>query len=189
MKQQNKPFLIFVGSLTMLCLCIGAASFVGTQVTKWIVSETFQSDPDTVTAVGNSIADYTLPAGFGDGYAVKWSDFSMVMYTAVDNSSHIYLLQTPGSVLLDRETLEWQMRQVTNREDISEARIIDSQPCPIRGEETTLIISEGTNNAGQLYRSASAVFTGNEGAALVSISAPTNSWDQEMVEKFIESLQ
>lgn len=106
-----------------------------------------------------------------------------------NDNSHIYLLQMPSSTLPERETLEWQMRQITGRGDLREAIIIDSQPCPIRGENTTLIISEGVNYEGQLYRSASAVFTGNEGTALVNISAPTNSWDQEMVERFIESLQ
>jgi hypothetical protein len=40
-----------------------------------------------------------------------------------------------------------------------------------------------------VYRSASAVFVGNGGTALVNISSPAANWDQTMVDSFIESLQ
>lgn len=188
MKHQNNTFLMAVGALIILFLCIGAASFVGIRVTEWTMSETFENDAATVANVGDSIADYTLPAEFGDGYAVRWEDFSMVAYTA-DGNSHIYLVQVPESLLPEHAELEQQMRQVSGQGDFRESRVIGRQPCPIRGEPTTLIISEGINHTGQLYRSASALFEGNEGTALINISGPADTWDQEMVETFIESVK
>jgi predicted GH43/DUF377 family glycosyl hydrolase len=71
----------------------------------------------------------------------------------------------------------------------SEVTVIETKPCQIRGEETTLVISEGVSHDGHRYRSASAVFDGNGGTALVNVSGPAANWDQTMVDSFIESLQ
>jgi hypothetical protein len=71
----------------------------------------------------------------------------------------------------------------------SEMAVIETTPCQIRGEDATLVISEGVSHDGSLYRSASAVFVGNGGTALVNISGPAANWDQAMVGAFIESLQ
>lgn len=69
-----------------------------------------------------------------------------------------------------------------------EVRVVERQPCQVRGQETTLVVSEGVSHDGQRYRSASALFEGNDGLALVNISGPANTWDQAMVDTFIESL-
>jgi hypothetical protein len=67
--------------------------------------------------------------------------------------------------------------------------VIESQPCQLRGEESTLILSEGVSHDGSRYRSASAIFDGTGGPALVNFSGPSEDWDQEMVDAFIASLQ
>ena len=67
-------------------------------------------------------------------------------------------------------------------------KVIEEQAVTIRGEATTLVISEGTNGDGQLYRSANAAFAGKDGQALLSFSGLTNAWDQAMIDSFIASI-
>ena len=188
MNRSGKIVLILTGGLLALCLFLGAAGYVAWRGTGWFLSQTVESDPATVATVSDAIADYTLPAGFGAGYAINMADFSMVTYTAIDGRSHIYLIQAPPSLALDRDDLEQQMRQASGTDVWTEVRVVDRQPCQVRGQETTLVVSEGVSHDGQRYRSASALFEGNDGLALVNISGPANTWDQAMVETYIESL-
>lgn len=184
----KKGVLGITGGLVALCLCLGAAGFIALRSAGWFLSRTVVSDTQTVSTTGAAIADYTLPDGFDDGYAANVGGFSLVSYTAVDGQSHIYLLQAPPALKLDQAQMEQQGNLSTGSNGWAEVQVIEQQPCQIRGQETTLVISEGINHDGQQYRSASAVFDGNDGLALVNISGPATGWDQEMVDTFIESL-
>lgn len=183
-----KILLVITGGILILCLGLGAVSTLALRGASWALTQAVDSNPASVAAAGNNIVGYTLPTGFGEGYAVEIADFSLVTHTAADGRTHIYLLQAPASQQIDRQQLEKQMSLTTGTEGWVEVRVIESQPCQIRGEETTLVISEGISHDGRPYRSASAVFEGNQGVALVNISGPTANWDQAMVETFIESL-
>lgn len=66
---------------------------------------------------------------------------------------------------------------------------MDSQPCQIRGQETTLVVSEGVSHHNRRYRSASALFEGKTGPVLLNLSTSAESWDEEMVQSFIESVE
>ena len=81
------------------------------------------------------------------------------------------------------------MSLATGTDRWSEVTVIEMRPCQIREEDATLVISEGISHDGHLYRSASAVFAGNSGTALLNISGLAEIWDQTMVDSFIESLQ
>lgn len=189
MNQTVKIILILLGGLVALCLCVGTASWLAFRSAGRVLSQAVDDDPAKVSTISDDIADYSLPADFGAGQAVQVADFSMVSYTAVDGRTHIYLMQAPASLPIDRDELERQMSIASGTDEWREVRVIDTKPCQIRGEEATLVISEGVSHDGSRYRSASAVFDGNGGTALVNVSGPTDDWDQAMVDSFIESLQ
>ena len=189
MDKTVKIIVIVLGGLVALCLCIGAASWLAFRSAGRFMSQTIDNDPVKVATISDDIANYTLPADFGDGQAVQLANFSMVSYTAVNGRTHIYLMQAPASLLIDRGELERQMSLATGTDRWSEVTVIEMRPCQIREEDATLVISEGISHDGHLYRSASAVFAGNSGTALLNISGLAENWDQTMVDSFIESLQ
>jgi hypothetical protein len=68
--------------------------------------------------------------------------------------------------------------------------LLEQKPVTIRGEQTTLSISEGTNDQGVSYRMANAKFQGNgQGPALFMIVEPAEQWDSQVVEDFIASIR
>jgi len=180
--------LVVIGVVVALCLLLSVGGYVGLRTVAQVVTRAVDSDPATVADVSHTIADYTLPDGFADGYVAQVVDYSLVSYTANDDHTHIYLMQAPPSLKLDRAALEQQANQAVGSNGWEKVTVIERQPCQIRGEETTLVISEGVSHDGSRYRSASAVFAGNEGLALVNISGPSANWDQAMVDTFIASL-
>lgn len=189
MNKTVKFIVIILGSSAALCLCIIITGWLALMNTGRVMSKTIDTDPNRVTTIGGDIADFTIPAGFGQGQAVRLADFSMVTYTTADGRTHILLFQAPAALALDKDELERQMGLATGKEEWNEVTVIETQPCQIRGDEAALVISEGVSHDGQVYRSASAVFEGNEGTALVNFSGPANQWDQEMVDAFIASLR
>lgn len=188
MKRTRNLTLLSLATLVVACLCLAATALVAARSAGGILARTVNRDPQTVAKVGSGIATYDLPAGFGDGYAADLAGFSLVAYTGSDARSHITLVQIPGRLTLDQATIEGQMRQVSGTDEWSGLTVVERQPCRIRGEETTLVVSEGLNHEDQRYRSASATFTGNGGAALVNISMPASRWDQTTIDAFIASL-
>lgn len=185
----RKSVLIVIAGFVAVCLCIVVVGIAAMGGTSWLLFSSVGGDQAEVAASSEAIASYTLPAGFGDGYTVNIAGFSLVGYTGADGRSHIYLVQAPSGVVVDEEALQQRMGEATGSNDWTEVTVVERQPCTIRGQESTLVISEGVNHDGERYRSASSLFEGKGGLALVNISAPSDHWDQEMVDTFIESLR
>ena len=181
--------LILLGVVMTMCLLLVVGGCVGVRTVAKAVTRVVENDPVTVAEVSDSIATYTLPAEFGDGYVAQLAGYSLVSYAAEDAHTHIYLIQAPPSLKMDRSALEQQANQTVGSTGWNEVTVIERQPYQIRGEETVLVVSEGINHDGNRYRSASAVFAGNEGLALANVSGPAVNWDQEMVEVFMGSLR
>lgn len=189
MNRTGKVAMIGIGGLLAMCLCLALGAFLAFWGTGQILADMVEGDPETVAEARDAMADYTVPAGFDDGAAVSIAGFSMVTHTGDDERSHITFIQEPSWLSLDRADLERQVAQASGAEVWTELRVVDSQPCEIRGQETTLVVSEGVSHDKRRYRSASALFEGKHGTVLLSISGPAESWDEEMVQRFVEGIE
>lgn len=189
MNNSGKILLIGLSSLVVVALCLGSAGWLAFRGVGRMLSRSIERDPVKVAAISEAIADYTLPDGFAEASAVEVANFALVTYTAVDGRTHISLMQAPAALPIDRAELERQMSVASGRDEWTDVRVIETKPCQIRGQEATLVISEGVSHDGQRYRSASAVFDGNGGTALMNVSGPAKSWDQAMVDSLFDSLE
>ncbi len=189
MNRTLKFFLIIAGSALTLLLSLLVAGFIMLRSAGWVLTHVLDSEPASVSEVGRSIALYDVPDRYTDAYAAEVADFTMVTYRDVDTDGHIYLLQMPETIKLDPGLLETQLRAASGTEVLAKVAVVHHMPCHIRGQETTLVISEGLNHDKRPYRSASAIFSGKGGQALINISGPIEAWDQAMVDSFVESFQ
>lgn len=176
-----------VGAFITL-MSIFFTGFISLRLANWGLSRITEDEPTTVAEVGRSIAGYDVPAHYQGEYAMQVADFSLVAYRNTNQAGHIYLIQFPEAIEVDPGALAQQLHEMADTNSWTELVVVYHIPCSIRGQETTLVISEGFNHDRQRYRSASAVFAGNEGQALVNISGPADSWDQAMVDTFVQSL-
>jgi len=185
----GRVILVLAAGMLGVCLCFAAVGFIAVRSTGWILGRALEGDPVAVAEAGSRIADYEVPAGFDEGYAADLAGFSLVGYTGADEQSHIYLFQMPAGLSLDQMEMEEQLRRGTGENEWIDLTEVSREPCEIRGQQTTLIIGEGVNGDNVPYRTASALFEGKGGQALVNISMPSASWDQAVVDEFIESLR
>ncbi len=177
----------------MIVLCVGVAvvGFVLFRSTAQALGSAMETDARKVTEISGSIADYDLPARFGNGYAAHIAGFTVVGYTGNDGHSHIYFVQIPAGVKIDQGEIERQLDQAAGkpRSNHQSAQVVDQIPATINGQETTLVVSDGINSDGEPFREGSAMFQGRAGQTLVVYEAPVSSWNQAEVDTFLASIR
>lgn len=194
----TKTILIVAGSLLAICACcVGIFSVTGlwstVQLANWAGSNTSE-DPAKVAGIASGIADFQVPDGFEKHYGMKLGDFSLVEYMTGNEQSMIFVVQFPAGTSINVDEMMRQIQQNSRRENRAwygmTTALVEQKPVTIRGQETIMSISEGTNDQGILYRMANAEFQGNgKGPAVVMIVGPADEWEVTTFEDFIASIQ
>lgn len=151
-------------------------------------------DPQEVAQIASEIADFAVPETFTKQYGIKIAKFSMVQYINSSEDTFLFITQFPAGTSIHPDEMMREIQNNSRNPNSSwynnDTHIVEQKPVTIRGEATTLSISEGTSKAGVLDRLANAKFRGNgEGPALFMIVGPADTWDSQLVEDFIESIQ
>jgi len=144
---------------------------------------------DDANNVASKIAGYDLPKGYSEQFAVEMLDYQVVGLIGPEESSHIFLLQAPQDIDLNLDQLQ-QARILDDHDTIApkQMQVVENRAVVIRGQSVNLVIQEGLNSENQPYRSATALFEGRNGPALVSLSSRIDVWDADMVNAFLASL-
>ena len=150
---------------------------------------TLNSNPDDVLDVASKIADFEPPAGYSAEFTASLLGYTVAAYNPGDGHSHLYLIQSEKES--DGEKLEQMLAELVPGSSDPNTRltVIDNRAATIRGQEVTLVISDGTNSDGELYRQVTAAFQGKGGPALLVLSEPIERWDPSAVDAFIASIQ
>lgn len=197
MDKTTKTVLIIIGSILFVCAC-GASLLFATglwslgRFVNWADTNTSE-DPQEVARFGSEIADFDMPEGFGSPYGIHFGEATSVGYASQSRNTHILLTQFPEGTSVNVEEMLKLISQYStdsnNRWNDSQMTVVEEKTVTIRGQETTLSISQGTSAEGGTYRSAVATFEGKGGPSLLMIAGPLDEWDMEMVEEFIASIQ
>jgi hypothetical protein len=198
MNNTTKTILIIVGSLLLVCACcVGVFSVTGLwstfQFANWAGSNTSEN-PEKVAQMASEIADFQVPEGFEKQYGMKLGGLSLVQYMTDNERTVIFVTQFPAGTSINVDEMMRQIQRNSRSENTPwygmTTALVEQRPVTIRGQETTMSISEGTNEQGVLYRVANAEFQGNgDGPAVVMIVGPADEWDIKTFEDFIASIQ
>jgi hypothetical protein len=197
MDKTTKTVLIIIGSVLLVCICGASVLFATglwsfTNIVRWADTNTSEN-PQEVVRFGSEIADFDVPEGFGSPYGMHFGEITSVGYASQSKNTHILLTQFPEGTHVNVEEMLRLINQYSIDPDHAwadaQTTLIEEKPVTIRGQETTLSISEGTSSDGTNYRSAIATFQGKGGPSLLMIAGPIEEWNIEMVEEFVTSIQ
>lgn len=143
-----------------------------------------------IAQLAAEIADFEPPAGYAPEYGGTWQGTTLVAYHVGNGPRHLMFLQVEeGSDLAEMST-EAALAEVTSDDSYySGLDEIEVREVVIRGETTSMVVSEGVNGEGLPYRQVTAPFTGNGGPALMSLTGPIDGWDWDMVDAFLASIR
>jgi hypothetical protein len=195
----NRTTIIILSIVGVLALCcIGGAAVLG--VGGMFVGQTIEQSvvdsPEEAAEIGQSIVDYTLPAGYQELVAFNMLGNSIVMIgsnTGAEQSMAIMLARFSSGMVGDEQQMREQMREAFANQDGSGSvsfSTTSTEEITINGEPTTLVIAEGTDESGQQVRQATATFTTDDGnTGMLMIIGARDNWDQDAVDTFLNSLR
>ena len=138
---------------------------------------------------GAAIADFDLPAGYTTDFSSSMLGYTVAVYKGPNDPSHLYLIQSEKES--DGDELAKMLAQLAPGSSDPNTRmtVIEKRPVALRGQDATLIISEGVNSEDVPYRQITAAFKGKGGPALLMFSETVDAWDQAAVDEFLSSIR
>lgn len=195
-KNNNKWIWIGLGAAALFCLCaVGVAVLVFMRIGQQF-REGMKTDPESASKAAHAIAEYELPEGYEEKFAMDFLVYSMVMMgpeSAVTPSSSArpMIMLAQFQVATNQQQMEEQMRrsfeQQSGRRGLK-MEIVDVEKMTIRGKEVDVTTFEGTDDNGFVMRQVIATFPGKDGTAFLMIMGPAQTWDKEEIDQFIESI-
>ena len=148
-----------------------------------------QTADDQIANAAAKIAEFDLPVGYSPEISASLEGYTLVSYNPGDGHSHLYLIQSEKEA--DGEELASMLEQIAPGSYDPQTRmtVIETRPVTVREQEAILVISEGVTSEGETYRQVTVAFQGKGGPALLMLSEPVTSWNQETVDAFIASIQ
>jgi len=193
-EKMNGTMKVIVGILiggTLVCLVGGALTLGLLRSAGKTAVDLFEKDPAKVSAAASQIADFDLPDGYQEEYALDLAGITLVAYNPGDGRSHLTLAQGPKGLEIDQNSIENMLSQAdpSRKEKTTGLTLIETRPVSIRGQQTTLMIQEGTNHEGKTYRQLTVAFQGKSGPALLIFEEPISRWNSATVDSLIESMR
>ena len=147
------------------------------------------NDSEHIAELAANIADFEVPEGYASEFSAEMAGYTLATYKGTSGPSHLYLIQSEKEA--DGEELQRMLTQLAPGSSDPNTRmtVIENRPVTVRGQEVTLVISDGINHEGKSYRQATVAFQGKGGPALLVISESLERWDQSAVDTFIGSIQ
>jgi hypothetical protein len=140
-----------------------------------------------INIAASLIADFDLPLGYTAEFRTSILGYTVEAYKGPNAPSHLYLIQSEKES--DGKGLARMLAQLVPGSADADMMVIENRTATVRGQETTLIISEGVNSENVSYRQVTVPFEGKGGPALLLFSESVEDWDQEAVDMFIASIQ
>ena len=146
------------------------------------------TEADNTNEIASTIADFDLPAGYSPEFSTSMPGYTVASYKGSSSPSHLYLIQSQKES--DGAELQKMIAQLVpgSSNSASEMTVIENRPTTVRGQDATLVVSEGVNSEQVSYRQVSVAFEGKGGPALLLLSESVAAWDQEAVDALLASI-
>ncbi len=181
---------IAILALIPVLLCLGLVLFGSSIVTKFRTLA-WKNDPVKAAEVAHSLAGYLLPIGYQEKSYVQTMGISQVILAPAEGSDGMtILLVQPGLSLSDQETateMEDAWAKGVGLHTYKTSRT-SSETAILCGQEATLSYREGNDETNRPVRQLITVFYGKTGWTVLVMVSPLESWNQSLVDEFLQSL-
>jgi hypothetical protein len=183
--------LVVLAIALFLCCVAGLGlTLLGTR----LVGRAFITNPERVHSIGGQIADYEVPAGYKEMFAMNMGVKMVALGSGSSTSDFmmIILMQFPGGMEISQQEMERQIEQALAHQmgfGSADMEVVGHQETTIKGESVTLTVREGTASYGEQLRQVTGVFPGKSGPTILMIAGEVAAWDDKTVDEFIASIR
>jgi hypothetical protein len=191
-QNKYKSLWIGLGAASLLFCCAVLVAFLVFREVGKKVQSGLQMDPESAAQSAREFVDYDLPDGYTEQMAMD-----MIVYTFViigpasyENTGPTIMFAHFSPVAGNQQQLEQQVRQSFNQQvGGADMTLVEIKTMTIRGEETEVAIYEGLDEYGDEVRQLITSFPARTGIIMLMIFGDIETWDQDMVDEFIESIR
>jgi hypothetical protein len=189
----GRVILVLVAvAVILLIACVALFTWGGPLLTR-IRANMWKTDPQLAASAARSMLDYDLPPGYQElgVLVVEQRPNAVIMAHRERPTDLIFIQIVPNGILtndrwrasyVDRLSKEmWQHRY--------NVRAVTTQTRVIRGQATTVTILEGTDENGRQIRQAICGLTGKSDDLLVALVASQATWNQALIDRFLQSIR
>jgi hypothetical protein len=196
MKQSKiswKRVFILIGAALGICLLASVALYMfGRPVTDALRARLWKTDPQLAAQMAHEMMDYDLPPDYQELKVLDMgSGANDVIIAQLEKPENFILIQQAPDGLLNTEYQagaeeKWSREIAEHHYD---THTVSSQALTVRRQPTTLRILEGTDENGRSIRQAVCMFTGKTSDLLLVMVADQDTWDQTLVDQFLQSIR
>ena len=188
----NRWIWIGLGAAILFCCCaVIVAGLVFGQIGQR-VQEGMKTDPESAAQAAHVIADYTLPRGYQEQMAMDILFYSFVVIAPEsEGAGRPIIMLAQFQAGMDQDQMQQQLQQSAEQQygrNGLEMRLVEVKEITIRGEETEVVIYEGTDDEGRTLRQLVTAFPGKDGSAMLMIMGAPEYWNENEINQFIESI-
>ncbi|MBI5954290.1 MAG: hypothetical protein HY865_21750 [Chloroflexi bacterium] len=190
---KNRKLLIGIGVVGALCLCAALISFFVIREAGTRMKGMVKTDPTSIAAVSEDIAEFDVPPGYELGMAMSFLNYDMVSIMPADSPSSMNIMMMQFTNLSSSELTQEQMQQALEQQGGQKnmsMTVVEQRTETIRGKEVAVTISESSATGSEIrFRQWMTVFEGNKGPVMLTIQGSTADWDEDLVTDFIASIR
>ncbi len=189
----NRVIIVFAGAFAVLAVCCIGVWALAPHLRRIIQAPFWKTDPQLAAQAAHRFIDYDLPLNYQELKVLHIQDSdAAVVITHRERPGDLIFL---GSVLEGVIGVEdWRTR--SERDLSSEmadhrynTHVVATDQRTIRGQPTTLLFFEGSDESGRNVRQVVCAFKGKAGDMLLAIVAGQDTWDQPTVDQFLQSIR
>jgi hypothetical protein len=194
MSRNVKIILGIIGGLVACCCIAAMATWVLLpRFGEQILGDMIATD-EGVDEVARTMVDYNLPAGMQEEMAmtIPFVGIKTAVFRGSSEQSMVMLMQFPSAMAGNEDEMRRQMEESFGQQFSSEDhqfQVIGSENVTINGQPAVLTTSESVGD-GATVRQVIGIFQGKDGSpAMIMAMAPVNQWQQDGIDRFLESIQ
>jgi hypothetical protein len=189
----NRLAILIAGVSGVLLVCGVGVAALAPNLRRIIQAPFWKTDAPLAAQAAHKMLDYDLPPDYQElkVLTVQGQDAAVIMAHRERPGDMIFVEGVQDGIIANDE---WRVRYEENlSREMGERRYntqtVGTQKTTIRGQPTTLRLFEGADENGRKIRQVVCGFSGKSGDVLLAIVAGQETWDQAMVDRFLQSIQ
>ncbi len=194
MSRNVKIILVVLGSLLVICTlsCVVLFVFFNRFANNFTAGlQTPEVRQAQARQIGAQIADYTLPPGYTEEVGFDMFVEKLVMIGPTNNQGPVIMMISVSAATVNRQQMEQTLRQsfASQLSRSGTFKSVGTHDVTIKGQQTTLAVSENDSTSGLTERQATGVFQGKSGLVMMMIMGSVDEWDWPTIEAFCSSIK
>jgi hypothetical protein len=185
--------ILAAGVLGVLLLSVIGIVLLAPNLRRIIQAPYWKTDTQRAAEAAHSMMNYDLPMDYRElaVLTIRGQDAAVIVAHRERPEDLIFVETVMDGILANeswRNRYETRLaREMGRRRYLTQT--VATQEAVVRGQPTTLRILEGTDESGRQVRQVVCGFTGKSGDVLLGIVMGLDTWDQPMVDEFLQSIR